>query len=168
VRQQLEHGAPQERPQRGRLVGGGAGAEAGDEGVARRPPGRLEEADAATMQRLRGEVAADEAPVRAIRGGVDVAAAGAEQALRLDDRRAVGEGGASVDERAVRQAAVGDEDVRGEEEAERDDGAVPRVQLPEERAQVKDGAPEGQELGQEEQRRRAGREPAVVALTAGR
>ena len=41
---------------------------------------------------------------------------------------------AALDEGGVRQAVVGDEDVRGEEEAEGDDGDVPHVQLPEERA----------------------------------
>jgi len=105
---------------------------------------------------LGGEVATDEAPVGPVRRGVDIAAANAEKAVRLGGRRAAGgEGGAALDERAVREAAVGDEDERGAQEAaEGDDGAVARVQV----ADYGGGAAERQELCEEasiQKRRRA-------------
>ena len=164
VHEQLEHGAPQERPDRDglrlRLKGGDArrAEEACDERLARPPPRRREEADAGTVG---GEVTADEAPVEAVGRGVDVA--GAEERVRLGEQRAVGEGDAVPDEDAVREAAVGDEDERGEE-VDGDDGAVARVQVPEQRGQVEDRSPQGQEFGEEYQRRWS-RGKAALALS---
>jgi len=89
--------------------------------------------------------------------------AGGEEAVRVDGRRAVREGGAALHEDPVREVAVGDED-EGAEEAERDDGAVARVQVAEQRSQVEDGAPQRQELDEEEQRRWTRREAAGVGL----
>jgi hypothetical protein len=134
--------------------------EPGDERIAGPPPRRREEADAGAVQRVGGEVAVDEAPVGPVGSGVDVA--GAEERVRIDERRAVGDGGAVADEDAVREAAVGDEDERAEE-ADGDDGPVARVQVPQQRGQVEDGSPQRQEVGQEDQRRRAWREPGLTA-----
>jgi len=93
--------------------------------------------------------------------GVDVA--GAEERIRLDERRAIGEGGAVPDEDAVREAAVGDEDERGEE-VDGDDGAKARVQVPEQRRQVEDRSPQDQEFGQEHQRRWSRRKAALALI----
>jgi len=115
------------------------------------------------VQRLGGEVAADEAPVGPVGCGVDVA--GVEERVGLDERRAVREGGAVPDEDAVRDTTVGDED-SGCEEAEGDDGPVARVQLTEERADVEARPPHQREkLGQEHWRRRARRERWPTGLT---
>uniref|UniRef100_A0A0Q3T699 DUF834 domain-containing protein n=1 Tax=Setaria italica TaxID=4555 RepID=A0A0Q3T699_SETIT len=154
VHEQLEHSAPQERPQRdhgGLAVVAAAGerAEAGDEAVARPLPGGREEGEAGRLQRLAGEVAAHEAPVGPVGRGTDVAAAGAEEAGWVDGRWAVGEGGDALDEGAVREAAVGDEDERAGE-AEGDDGAVARVHVLEERGEVEDGRRKSSTGGREE------------------
>jgi hypothetical protein len=111
------------------------------------------------------EVAAHEAPVCAVGRGADITAAGAEEAVWVNGWRAVREGGAALDEEAVREAAVGDEDERAGE-ADRDDGAVARVQVAEQRSQVEDGAPQRKELGEEEQRRRTRREATGAGLAA--
>jgi hypothetical protein len=73
-------------------------------------------------QSAQGEVAAHKAPVCAVGRGADITPAGGEEAAWVNGWRAVREGGAALDEEAVREAAVGDEDERAGE-ADRDDGA---------------------------------------------
>ncbi|KAL6610730.1 hypothetical protein ACP70R_040699 [Stipagrostis hirtigluma subsp. patula] len=125
IQKQLQHGAPQEGPERDGVVAA-ACTEVADEGVASPSPRRREAANAGRLQRLAGEIASHEAPVGPVARGPNVAAA-REQEDRTFGRRAVGDGGAFLNEHAVRQAAVVDEDERAAE-AEGDDGAVARVQ----------------------------------------
>jgi hypothetical protein len=62
------------------------------------------------VQHLGGEIPADQAPVGAVRRGVDVAGAEGEQDPWLEDLRAVDEGHAALDKDTVGEVAVGDED----------------------------------------------------------
>lgn len=108
-----------------------------DKGVTRMPSRRRETRVAGRVQSLGGEVAADEAPVGAVGRVADAAGARVEEPRGLGERRAVGEGGAALDEDAVRQLDVSDEDPRRAQEADGDDWAVARVEAPEKRAQPK-------------------------------
>jgi hypothetical protein len=101
-----------------------------DEAVAGPPPGGCEEGDVGELQCLAGEVAAHESPVGSVGRGVDVVATGGEEVARVDRRRAVDEGVATLDEESVHEAAVSNEDEHASE-VEQDGVVVVRVQVAE-------------------------------------
>ena len=68
------------------------------------------EPDSRRVKHLRGEVAAEEAPERAVAGGADLALVAAEQAKGGGRWRAVGEYSAALDEHLVGEVRVGDYD----------------------------------------------------------
>ncbi|KAB8113320.1 hypothetical protein EE612_052283, partial [Oryza sativa] len=127
---------------------------------------RREQAGARRVQRLGDEVAAEEAPHGPVPGARDDVVVLAEEPARRH-AGAVGQRGAALDERRVREAAVGDEDGHPRPHAQRHDGAVPSDQPLEEQLRLDVGQRLGQQHDAAEQRhrRRAGRE-AAAALAA--
>ena len=84
---------------------------------------------------VRAEVATEEAPAAAVGGAVDAVAVDPGEPRR----RAVREGGAHVDEGAVRDAVAGDEDGRLAADPERHDRAMGGVEAPKNLIEGSDG-----------------------------
>jgi hypothetical protein len=120
--------------------------EVGDQSRQIPPPRGSEKRDARRVEDAGGEVPPQRPPERAVGRGADGALAAVEHAEGRDGGRAAGEGRPALDERAVGDAAAGDEDggARGEE-AEREDRAVPPVQLPDGRLEAVARAHEAEE-----------------------
>uniref|UniRef100_A0ACD5TN85 Uncharacterized protein n=1 Tax=Avena sativa TaxID=4498 RepID=A0ACD5TN85_AVESA len=118
-----------------------------------------EQADARRVQRLGDEVAAKEAPhgpVASARDGVVVLA----QKREGGEGRPVGQRGAALDERRMREAAVCDEDGEAGSHAQRHDGAVLREKAPEEGLYVGERVLQQHHAAQHRHRRRPRREAA--------
>jgi len=143
---------------RRRGVGPGL-AELVDEHAARPRARRREEPHPRRVQRLGDEVAAQEAPHGTVAGaGDDVVVLAEEPALR--ERRAVRQRCATVDERLVRDAAVGDEDGEPRPDAERHDGAVTLEEAPQQGLGLGGRVGEPHHAAEQRQRRRARGEAA--------
>jgi len=106
------------------------------------------------VQRLGDEVAAKEAPHGPVAGAGDAVFVLAEEPDRRE-RRAVRQRRAAVDERLVRDAAVGDEDEEARPDAERHDGAVPLEEAPQQGLDLGGRVGEPHHAAEQRQRRRA-------------
>ncbi|XBJ16995.1 hypothetical protein VPH35_008501 [Triticum aestivum] len=124
-----------------------------------------EEADPRRVQRLGDEVAAQEAPHGAVAGARDGVVVLAQQ-LQRREGGAVRERGAALDERRVREAAVGDEDGEAGPHAQGHDGAVALEQAPEQGLHVGERVGQPHHAAQHRQGRRAGRDAEAAALAA--
>jgi hypothetical protein len=81
--------------------------------------------EAGWMEDLDGEVAAEHAPERAVRGGRDRVLVVGKNPGGVIGRRPGGEGRAALHQDAARHRSVGDEDDRGGQEVDGEDRAVP-------------------------------------------
>lgn len=94
-------------------------------------PGFRIGSDPRRVENLRGEIATEEAPGRAVGGGADVAVVAIEEPSHRRRDRAVGEDGAVLDESLVRERVAGDEYGRDGADSESEDWAVLGSEVPE-------------------------------------
>lgn len=111
--------------------------------------------DAGRVEDFCSQVAAEEAPGRAVAGGGDA------DGTRGGGRGAIGEGGAGGDEGAVGCSVVGDEDEGAAADGEGDDRAVGGTEVMDDRANRREGLAEEEGVAEIGETRRAGWEAAA-------